>query len=79
METAVELYEKQVRVLPVTERLHLMQLIMDDLAESAPRWVVESSDEWSAEDLLDAGRASLLYAAPMVEDDNAATRGHRNS
>ena len=62
MSAVDQLYEQQVKFLPVADRLQLLRLIMDELAESAPRWVVETSDAWSQEDLEDARRASFLHA-----------------
>jgi hypothetical protein len=68
MSAVDQLYEKQVKLLPVADRLQLLRLIMDELAESAPRWVVETNDAWSQEDLEDASRASLLHMAHVLED-----------
>ncbi len=70
MDTAYEIYEKQIKALPVTDRLQLARLIMDDLAESAPRWTVDVSDAWSQQDLYDLSRASLLYASHTLADND---------
>ena len=70
MSAVEQLYEKQVKFLPVADRLQLLRLIMDELAESAPRWVVETSDTWSQEDLEDVSRASLLHMACVLEDQD---------
>ena len=70
MSAVDQLYEKQVKLLPVADRLQLLRLIMDELAESAPRWVVETSDAWSQEDLEDVSRASLLHMARVLEDED---------
>ncbi|MDQ1300191.1 MAG: hypothetical protein QG637_108, partial [Chloroflexota bacterium] len=43
--------------------LQLAQLLMSDLVKSAPRWTIDYSEEWSDEDMRDATRASLAYAA----------------
>jgi hypothetical protein len=64
-----QLYEKQVKFLPLADRLQLLRLIMDELAESAPRWAVETSDAWNQEDLEDASRASLLHVARGLNDE----------
>jgi len=69
MSAVDQLYEKQVKLLPVADRLQLMRLIMDELADSAPRWVVETSDAWSQEDLEDASRAALLHVSRILEGD----------
>ena len=63
METMQEIYEKQLKELSVPDRLQLVRLIMNDLAESASRWIVEESDTWSEEDLNDANLASMRYAS----------------
>lgn len=70
------LYQKQIKPLPVTDRLHLMQLIMAELADLASGWVVEESSAWSHEDLVDLGRASLHYAGKALpgEDYDAQSR-----
>ena len=62
------LYQSQIKALPVIERLRLARLIMDELAESAPEWVVEASDAWSAQDLYDVQRAALRQAGRLVAD-----------
>ena len=67
MSAVDQLYEKQVKFLPLAERLQLLRLIMDELAESAPRWIVETNDAWSQEDLEDASRASLLHLTHVFE------------
>jgi hypothetical protein len=69
MSTVQELYEKEVKPLHVVERLELMQLIMQELTASAPRWIVETSDMWSEEDLHDLSRASLLHASQRFVDE----------
>jgi hypothetical protein len=69
MMSVMAFYQKQVNGLPVTDRLQLARLIMDDLADSAPTWVVDSSEAWSDEDVYDLGRATLVYAARLSPDD----------
>ena len=64
------LYQSEIKGLPVVERLRLARLIMDDLAESAPNWIVEVSDAWSQQDLYDVRRASLEYAGRTIADGN---------
>jgi len=67
--TVLEIYNSHVKTLSVTERLQLARLIMDELAESASRWLVDVSDAWSEEDLRDLTRASLAYAAQQWESE----------
>lgn len=77
MDTVQQIYERRVKPLPVVDRLQLARLIMDDLAASSSRWVVETSEMWSQEDLEDVSRASLLYAIqtlPDGEDEDAKSR-----
>jgi hypothetical protein len=66
MDTVHDLYERQVKPLSVSERLELMQLIMQDLARSTARWTVEAGDVWSDEDLNDLSQASLAYASARL-------------
>jgi hypothetical protein len=58
MNTFESIYQDQIKRLPAIERLRLARLIMDDLAESASGWVVDSNDAWSQQDLYDLSRAS---------------------
>ncbi len=66
----------QIKPLPVTDCLHLMQPIMAELAESASGWGVEESSVWSHEDLHDLSRASLQYAGKTLagEEHDAQSR-----
>ena len=76
METAQDIYDRQIKRLPVVDRLQLARLIMDDLVDSAPNWTVEINDAWSEEDLYDLSRASLRYASHRLADtdENAEAR-----
>ena len=67
-----EIYEQQIKPLAPADRLALARLIMDDLIGQASRWSVEESDAWSAEDIEDVRRASLVYASQISgeEDDD---------
>jgi hypothetical protein len=47
MNSVRDIYEQQIEPLPPAERLHLARLIMDGLADSASRWLVEAGDAWS--------------------------------
>jgi hypothetical protein len=68
MTIASDIYEKQIKPLSAIERLNLVKLIMDDLADTATQWVVDSSDSWSEQDLYDVRKASLRYAAHQIAD-----------
>ena len=73
MSAVREIYEQQIKPLAPTDRLALARLIMDDLIGQASRWMVEEDDAWSAEDIEDVTRASLVYASQALgeEDDDA--------
>ena len=60
---AQQIYETDVKNLPVIERLLLVKLVMNDLMSSPTTWVVDESDMWSEEDYADLTRVSLAYAA----------------
>ena len=60
--TLNEIYQTQIKTWSVVDRLQLVRLIMDDLAESAPRWIVQEQDSWSQQDLVDVTTSTLLYA-----------------
>ncbi len=74
MSAVQELYESQIKSLAVAERLQLVRLIMDELADSAPQWTVEVSDVWSPEDLEDVRTVSLLYAGRILGDQDVEPR-----
>jgi hypothetical protein len=42
-----QLYEKQIRFLPVSERLRLVKLVIDGLSENVDQWTAEEND-WRA-------------------------------
>jgi hypothetical protein len=65
---AQQVYEQDVRSLPVLERLQLVKLVMDDLMSRPPTWILEEDDAWSDEDYADLMRASLTYAAQSLEE-----------
>jgi hypothetical protein len=65
-----DLYQQQIRPLSTLERLQLVRLIMDDLADSAPSWMIDESDSWSTEDIEDITRASLTHMAVQQGDVN---------
>jgi len=63
-------YQQQVKPLPMIDRIQLARLIMDDLSAYLSRSTEDFNDAWSDEDLRDASRASQLYAAQMLGDEN---------
>ena len=70
MDTVDRIFEDHVRGLSVVDRLQLVRLIMDDLADSAPQWVIDAQDEWKDDDLYDLSRASLHYADHVLGDQD---------
>jgi len=60
---ARQIYETEVKNLPVIERLWLVKMVMDDLMSSPTTWAVDESDVWDQEDYADLTQASLAYAA----------------
>lgn len=74
MNTLNEIYETQIKSWSVIDRLQLVKLIMDDLAKSAPSWVVEPDDLWSDQDLHDVTTSTLFYAQQTIGDDNEPAR-----
>ncbi len=70
MENARDLYEKHVKSLSPVERLRLVRLIMDDLADSAPGWATDSRDWWSEEDMSDLAATSMTYASHAASEDD---------
>ena len=72
--TLNEIYETQIKPWSVIDRLQLVRLIMDDLAESASQWVVEDKDDWSNQDLTDITASTLLYAQESLGEENDSAR-----
>jgi len=66
--TAQEIFQNDVRSLPLSERLRLAALILQDLTESGVT-VVERSDSWSDEDRRDLTHFSLDYASRTYPED----------
>lgn len=72
--TLDEIYRTQIKTWSVVDRLQLVRLIMDDLAESAPRWIVQEQDFWNQQDLVDVTTSTLLYAQESFGDENDTSR-----
>ena len=67
--TAQEVFTETVRALPLTERLRLAALILQDLAQSEVT-VIESGDVWSEQDQHDLTAFSLHYAAKLYPEED---------
>jgi D-serine deaminase-like pyridoxal phosphate-dependent protein len=66
--TAQEIYAQIVRTLPLTERLRLANLILNDLVEHNIA-AVEQSDTWTEQDRIDLTNFSMQYAATVFTED----------
>ncbi|HIK12963.1 MAG TPA: hypothetical protein IGS52_22340 [Oscillatoriaceae cyanobacterium M33_DOE_052] len=65
--TIQEIYTQVVSKLSPTERLQLASLILNDLVqENEP--VVDYSDTWTAQDIIDLSSFSLQYAATVYSE-----------
>jgi hypothetical protein len=66
--TAQEVFTETVQALPLTERLRLAALILQDLAQSEVT-VVDSGNAWSEQDQSDLTAFSLRYAAKLYPEE----------
>lgn len=66
--TAQEIYTQVVRTLPLTERLRLANLILNDLVEQNVV-VVEQSNTWTEQDRIDLTNFSMQYAVTVFPED----------
>jgi protoheme ferro-lyase len=71
--TAEAIYGQVVKPLPLSERLKLATLILNDIP---PRAVVDYSEEWTEEDMRDFTAASWAYITKKLEEEerDATTR-----
>lgn len=65
--TAREIYVQVVRNLSLTERLHLANLILNDLVQQNIS-VIDQDDVWTEQDRLDLAAFSLQYAAKLFPE-----------
>ncbi|OKH52953.1 hypothetical protein NIES2101_12760 [Calothrix sp. HK-06] len=65
--TAQEIYTHILRTLPPTERLRLANLILNDLVDQNLS-VIDQSDSWSEQDVIDVTDFSLQYAATIFPE-----------
>jgi hypothetical protein len=66
--TAQELFNRDVRGLPLSERLRLAALILQDVTRSGVT-VVEQGDAWSEQDQQDIAAFSLNHASQLYPED----------
>ena len=69
MSTAQDLYSEHVQALPPPQQLRLATMILQGLDAAAVMAVDHYSDEWSDEDLQDAGRFSVRHAAEQFGEE----------
>ncbi|BAY85072.1 hypothetical protein NIES267_45700 [Calothrix parasitica NIES-267] len=70
--SAQEVYIQVVRNLPPQERLRLANLILNELVEQDSSSVVNQSDCWTDQDIVDINNFSLQYAATLFLEDEEA-------
>jgi len=66
--TAEEVFTESVQILPLTERLRLAALILQELAQPEVA-VVDRSDTWSDQDQADLTAFSLRQAAEIYREE----------
>ena len=67
--SAQEVYIQVVRNLPPQERLRLANLILNELVEQDSSSVINQSDYWTEQDIVDVNNFSLQYAATLFPED----------
>lgn len=72
-----ELYESRVRPMVPAERLQSARLILDDLAVS--NTAVDSSDEWSDDDLADVAAYSERHGSQPTSANDSLFRPSTSS
>jgi len=68
--TAQEVFTETVRSLPLSERLRLAALILQELAQPNVA-VVDQSDTWSGKDQADLTAVSLKYAEELYPEEES--------
>ena len=68
--TAQEIFTETIQALPLTERLRLAALILQDLAQSEVTVVESGDDVWSEQDQSDLTAFSLRYAAKLYPEED---------
>ncbi len=71
---ARQVYEQDVKGLPVVERLQRAKFVMDDLMSRPATWLLDEDDAWSHEDYADLRRDSLAYGAQSLEEEAILVR-----
>ncbi len=68
MDTAQEIYSKNVLSLPASERLRLATMILDDLSRSSAT-ALDFSDHWTEEDVRDLAAFAAKFANGEFEKE----------
>jgi len=66
--TIQEIYQNIVATLPLSDRLRLAALILNDLAQQNVA-VIDASNNWTEQDQLELTSFSLQYANSLFPDD----------
>ena len=66
--TAQEVFVREVRSLPLTERLRLASMILEDVTQPGLS-LVEQSDSWTEQDRHEIAAFSLEYARHLYPED----------
>jgi hypothetical protein len=64
---AQQIYQTNIKDLPIVEQLKLVQLVLSELINAPSIKAIDESTMWSSEDYLDLTQASLMYAAQAME------------
>jgi hypothetical protein len=67
-QTIQEIYQSIIATLPLSDRLRLAALILNDLTQQNVA-VIDASDTWTEEDQLELTSFSLQYANSLFPDD----------
>jgi len=70
--TAEEIYDQVIKLLPLSERLKLATIILNDIS---PRAIVDYSEEWSEEDLREFSEDSWRSMCRRLEEEENASAG----
>jgi len=65
---AQQIYQTNIRDLPIIERLKLVQLVLSDLISAPVLQTIDEDTIWSEEDYTDLTQASLMYAAQSLKE-----------
>ena len=70
--TAEAVYAEVIKPLPLSERLKLATMILNDIP---PQCIVDYSDEWSEEDIREFSATSWNYITRRLEEEEADAQG----